>query len=108
MGDCGPGATVGLEVEYLLEERDGHFAAATRQFGLVVYAPTAEGIERRIDEAVAFYMDGFADLDEAREYLERHRIGHSVHYPPAGGDAPGQGHALRRVTVPAPGTRPER
>ena len=108
MGDCGTGAAVGLEVEYLLEERGDHFAAATRQFGLVVYSPTAEGIERRIDEAVAFYMDGFGDLDEAREYLDRHRIGHSVHYPPAGADAPGGGHGLRRVTVPAPGGRRER
>ncbi len=96
------GVTVELPITCSVEERDGHFAAATRQFGMVVYAPTAGGVVDRVDEAVRFYLDGFESLEDARDYLDRHRIEHSVHYSPAAADGADGGHALRwrpRVTV---------
>ncbi len=88
------GVTVELPISCSVEERDGYFAATTRQFGMVVYAPTAGGALDRVDEAVRSYLDGFEGLEDARDYFNRHRIEHSVHYPPADAGGTDGGHAL--------------
>ena len=93
------GVMIGLPITCSVEERDRHFAAAIRQFGMVVYGPTAGGVGDRVDEAVRFYLDGPEGLENAWVYFDRHRIEQSVHYPPSDADG---GCALRRrisVTV---------
>ena len=51
--------TITFKVHYDVEKRKGHYAALTKEFGLTVYAPTAEALKERVDDAIILYLTGF-------------------------------------------------
>ena len=67
--------TIHFNASVLFEEREGHWAARVEPLGITVYGDTREAAEKRVKEALDFFL---ANAPDVRKYLDSHGVPHFV------------------------------
>ena len=68
---------VSFDALVTVEEREACWAARIDPIGMVVYGDTRAAVEKRVSEAVEFFLKETPDV---RQYLDYHNIPHQVRY----------------------------
>lgn len=94
-------ARIAFTVNVSLEDRGDHWAAYMEPPGMTVYGDTKAAAIDRVDQALDFFMEDYADGDDGlqklRAYLDWHNVPSRVTYS----DMP-DNDGIKRIQYPYP------